>query len=223
MNERGPAWPRRALALVFGLCALVLIGIAATRALQVEGRWGAVLAVILFIALAAISLRSRGPAARRGMDFGLALGLLWVVEIGINNLVQPPMPMRDWIDDGFALAVLAGQLWLAIHAAGTRRALPALAASGWAGLASGAMACLTALILALFGSELLLSDPLNRAEWADVARQNPGIDAATYFTQETMAGALLHLLVLGLGVGMVLGLLATVGAAIYRVARARLR
>jgi amino acid transporter len=49
--------------------------------------------------------------------FGMALGLLWVIEISINNFIAPPLPARDIIDNTF-WAVIAASILVAsiIHA-----------------------------------------------------------------------------------------------------------
>lgn len=75
------------------------------------------------------------------------------------------------------------------------------------GFSSGAVACLTALLLISFGMSLILKDPLNIREWTDMknTRQYPSI--AVYFAYQTLAGAMLHLIILGAVMGLLLGII----------------
>ena len=86
----------------------------------------------------------------------------------------------------------------------------------WTGFASGAVACLTALALVIFGMSLLLSDPVNLTEWANRAKGSTAPTMASYFAFETLAGAFLHLVALGVGMGFVLGV---VGGALGKLAK----
>jgi hypothetical protein len=142
----------------------------------------------------------------RSIWLGLLLGLLWVIEISINNFIAPPLPMRDIIDNSFwaliALGIFAVTL-IATYQSG--RILEGIIVGMWSGLASGAMACSMALALIVFGMHFIISDPLNVTEWA-ARRANAGATTmAAYFAYETFAGAFLHLIVLGIMMGMLLG------------------
>ncbi len=75
----------------------------------------------------------------------------------------------------------------------------------WSGIASGAVACLTALIFVVFGMKYLLMDPVNIKEWTDIraTENSPGMEV--YFAYQTFAGAIMHLFVLGAIMGLLLG------------------
>ena len=76
----------------------------------------------------------------------------------------------------------------------------------WTGFASGCLACLTALIFIVFGMNRLLSDPLNIAEWTAVAAKSGTPNMSVYFAYQTLAGAILHLIVLGIVMELILEL-----------------
>jgi hypothetical protein len=162
--------------------------------------------------------RDAAPAALDRMTlWGLVLGLLWTVEIGINNFAAPPLPGRDTLDDSFwALIALGILIASAIAAYSSGRFKAGLAVGTWTGFASGAVACLTALALVIFGMSLLLSDPVNLTEWANRAKGSTAPTMASYFAFETLAGAFLHLVALGVGMGFVLGV---VGGALGKLAK----
>ena len=143
-----------------------------------------------------------GPAIR----LGYALGLLWVVEIGINNFVAPPLPARDIIDNLFWGAIAAAIFFQALIQAYRARSFRAgLRAGIWSGWVSGTLACVMALAMIVLGMPWILRDPLNVSEWAarSAAAKAPGM--AAYFAYETFAGAFLHLTVLGPVMGGLLG------------------
>ena len=75
--------------------------------------------------------------------FGLLIGLLWTVEICMNNILQPGLPLRDTLDDLFwaliALLILAVSIAFAYRA---NNFLQGLLAGCWSGFSSGAVACL---------------------------------------------------------------------------------
>jgi hypothetical protein len=139
--------------------------------------------------------------------FGLTLGILWVIEISINNFIAPPLPARDVIDNLFwaavALSILVYSFFQAFNWNSFKQGL---AAGAWSGFASGLAACCMALGVILFAMDYLMRDPLNIAEWAQrqVETQAPGM--AAYFAFETFAGAFVHLIVLGILMGAILGL-----------------
>jgi hypothetical protein len=63
-----------------------------------------------------------------------------------------------------------------------------------------------ALALIVFGMYFITHDPLNLAEWAARSKANQSTTMAAYFAYETFAGAFLHLIVLGLLMGGLLGM-----------------
>lgn len=140
------------------------------------------------------------------MALGVVLGLLWVVEISINNFVAPPLPARDHIDNGFfvviALTILAGALTRAYR---DGRIMRGIESGIWSGFVSGLFACCAPLLLVVGGMAVITADPLNVTEWAVRSSLSRAPSMAAYFAFETMAGAILHLVVLGLLMGALLG------------------
>ena len=139
---------------------------------------------------------------------GAALGLLWIVEIAINNIIAPPLPMRDIMDNVF-WAVIAFLIFscssISAYRIGRMRA--GILVGAWSGFVSGLMACCMALSVVLFGMEYFVRDPLNIIEWAQRGGDSGVPTLQAYFAYEIFAGAFLHLLVLGILMGIILGAL----------------
>ncbi len=152
-------------------------------------------------------IRAQATPILWAVPVGIGAGLLWVIEIGINNFLAPPLPARDIIDNIFwaviALIILAIAFFSPYMG---NRTLDGVTAGAWVGLTSGLIACAAALAVIVFGMGLLLKDPLNLAEWASVASRPAIPNMAQYFAFETFAGAFLHLIVLGVGMGVLLGI-----------------
>jgi hypothetical protein len=170
------------------------------------------LAALVLVTAALEVIRRRkapGDAVRnrvRAIDAGLVLGLLWVVEILGNNIVAPALPGRDIFDNVvWAVISVAIASVAALTARRTRSLRAGIRAGAWAGFASGLVACLTALCVIVFGMSLLMADPLNVKEWATLGVTTGATGMASYFALETLAGAIGHLLVIGLAMGAVLG------------------
>lgn len=162
-------------------------------------------AAIEFIRRRAVSA---GVAAvrTRAIDTGLALGLLWTAEILANNVLAPPLPGRDIFDNVIWAIISLGIVGLAAFDVRRSRSMrTAIATGAWAGLASGLVACLTAICVAVFGTPLLTADPLNVAEWAARSGSTAAPSMAEYFATQTLAGAIGHLLLIGLVMGSALG------------------
>ena len=185
----------------------------------------AVVALLAILAMLGLTYWPRSLAApaqalpRRSTAAGLALGLLWTVEIAMNNVAQPPLPLRDILDNVFWGLVALGVFVVALREGVRRRTVRSGVTAGlWCGLATGAVACLTGMAFVVFGMPLLLADALNIAEWSDLGGGSSQ-EMANYFALETMAGAIGHLVVLGLIMGVLLGVIA--GAIGKLVARQR--
>ena len=219
-------WPEGPLSVLLGVCSLSLalvVVVAAkyrfsglTTGLSILG-FVSLLATLAFLWLAGRRAlrRPNKSIALRSMKAGLALGLLWVVEISINNVIAPPLPGRDIVDNLFWAAVAVGILVLAAASArGTGRLTDGIEAGFWAGLASGLVACCTALLLIVLGMRLITGDPVNIGEWAARGAHSGAPSMAAYFAFETLAGALMHLAVLGVLMGVLLGAL---GGAIGKI------
>jgi hypothetical protein len=143
---------------------------------------------------------------------GLLIGLFWTIEIGMNNLLRPGLPQRDIYDDIFWAIIAVLILVIAVQQAFYSKKLSTGIWSGfWSGIGSGSIASLTALGFIVFGMDQLLKDPLNLAEWTAIGPSSHVSSMAVYFAFESLAGAVMHFLVLGIGMGVLLGI---VGGAI---------
>jgi len=150
----------------------------------------------------------RWPIPASDGSVGLLLGLLWSIEISINNFIAPPLPGRDIIDNCFWAAIGISMLvYAALRAHRANRLAGGLVAGIWTGLVSGLLACCMALSVIVFAMPFITRDPLNLAEWAALGTTSSAPSMAAYFAFETFAGAFLHLLVLGAGMGAALGFL----------------
>ncbi|MBV9961545.1 MAG: hypothetical protein JO072_04805 [Parafilimonas sp.] len=139
---------------------------------------------------------------------GLLIGLLWTVEIGMNNIIQPRLPLRDHLDNIFWAIIAVLILFVSVQASyKTNKFSTGVFAGLFSGFASGAVACLTALTLILLGMHLLLTDAINIAEWKGLLNQEYYRNMSVYFAYQTMAGAIMHLIILGAVMGLLLGLI----------------
>lgn len=177
-------------------------------------------AIIIFLALgiwaalraARSTTRPDLAAARRlGSTGGLILGILWVSEISFNNFVPPDVSTpaaRGIVDNGiWALIAVSMVVLAAVSAYRSRRFMVGVQAGFWSGLVSGLIACLMALLLIVFWLRFVLRDPLSVQEWAERQAESGAPNMATYFAYETLSGALLHLVVLGIIMGGLMGLI----------------
>ncbi len=195
-----------------GLTLFIAWKYAYDAATWIEAMLAALTLLVLAAGLATICRFSKhvdcSPIVWWAVIVGLILGALWVFEILTNNVLAPPLPARDIIDNSFWAAIelitLAGAFAMALR---SRRVVHGVAFGAWSGLASGLIACTAALALVTFGMRLLTTDPLNVAEWATRGGPSGVSSIERYFAFETLAGALGHLLVLGVGLGTLVGLL----------------
>jgi hypothetical protein len=216
------------LALVCATC-LALVGLLAWRysysastLLAAAAAAAVLVATLAFVLLVQLRVQPSSPVIRRATAAGLWLGLVWTIEIAMNNLLAPPLPARDIIDDVFWVVVALGILACAVIAARRGAVLADGLRTGlWAGIASGAVACLTALVMVDFAMRFMTADPLNQREWAAAVGHTTAPDIASYFAFETLAGAIAHLVVLGAGMGLLLGLVGGVVGRPWRAGGAR--
>jgi hypothetical protein len=144
----------------------------------------------------------------KAASFGLWIGLLWTIEISVNNFIRPGLPLRDTVDDIFWGLIACAILYLSIaDSFQTNKISIGIKSGFFSGLSSGAVACLTALLLICFGMPLILKDPLNIKEWTDLKEKTHYPNMAVYFAYQTLAGAMLHLMVLGGLMGLLLGII----------------
>ena len=140
--------------------------------------------------------------------FGLLLGLLWTIEISINNFIQPGLPARDIIDNifwGTITLVLLIKIIRDVYQ--SNKIITGIKTGLWTGFSSGLVACLTALLIIVFCIKFIIKDPLNVKEWTDIKGLSYSREISVYFAYQTFAGAMLHLYILGLMFGLFYGIL----------------
>ena len=146
---------------------------------------------------------------------GALLGVLWICEIALNNIVAPLEPARlRWDNLFFAVIAFSMLVYAAVGSHRERSVSQGLCVGSWLGAISGLVACWAALVLVVFGMRFLLADPYNVIEFAQRGEHEP--DMATYLAFETMPGAFAHLFLPGLTMGSVLGI---AGGGIGKAAR----
>ena len=139
---------------------------------------------------------------------GIALGLLWVIEISINNFIAPPLPARDIIDNIFWAVIGLSILFFAVQRTLQKDSIVCgIEAGAWSGFASGLLACCMALCIIVLGMYFITHDPLNIAEWGLRGSGSQSLSMAAYFAYETFAGGFMHLIILGIGMGGILGVI----------------
>jgi hypothetical protein len=162
----------------------------------------------------------KNPTERNGtIIFGIILGLLWMIEISINNFIAPPLPARDIIDNIFWAIIAFSILVLSVTRALQKDSLmQGIEAGIWSGFVSGLLACCMGLLVVVFGMHFILQDPLNVSEWVGRGAGSNAPRMAAYFAFETFAGAFGHLIVLGVAMGALLGVLGgSIGKGVKRI------
>jgi len=169
------------------------------------------ISLIIFIVLLLLigKLKNKlSDKSKRNLNAGLYFGLIWTVEISMNNFIQPRLPLRDYLDNIFWGIIAVLIVYVSYKdAVDTKKVNAGIKAGFFSGFGSGIVACLTALLLICFGMQLLLKDPVNIAEWVDMKGITNYPDMATYFAYQTFAGAIMHLIILGIFMGVLLGLI----------------
>jgi len=146
------------------------------------------------------------PQSRR---VGRWIGILWCLEIVFNNGPWHSLnvwAIRAWVDNGVWLTTT---LLVVYHAVERRRAgarrVDTVKAAATASLLGGVYAALTALAFIHGGLQWVIADPISQAEWSTVHVSFPLLRADDYFAYETLAGAIGHVLFLGLFAGTLIG------------------
>jgi hypothetical protein len=178
------------------------------QGIEAFGAFALLLVINVALFLHSRSTPHRKTSHQKSVLLGLLTGLLWTAEISMNNILMPGLPARDILDNLFwaaiALIILIASIQCAYQVNNIRTGMKV---GFWSGLSSGAVACLTGLLFIVVGMPLLLHDPLNMVEWSARGATSGTPNMAVYFAYQTLAGALLHLVVLGAMMGIVLGLL----------------
>ena len=209
------------LSVLFTIALISAMLVVVVAAVYSYNSWSAIeasIGLVILLCVAGFLWFYRRHANQRGLSrttsqaigLGIGLGFLWIIEIGINNLVAPPLPARDIVDNVFwgviAFAILILALWRAYQ---VNSLVQGIGAGLWSGFASGVLACSMALGMIVFGMGFITHDPLNIQEWATRGSSSVAPTMAAYFAYETLTGAFGHLVVLGIAMGGVLG---TVGS-----------
>jgi len=207
------------------LCAvLVVLMYLRYPALQWSLKMEAAACLVSFIFLIVLALlinrfkNALSEKSKRNLNAGLYFGLLWTIEIGMNNIIQPRLPLRDHLDNIFWGIIAVLILYVSYKDAfDSKKIIAGIKAGFFSGFASGIVACLTALVLICFGMKLLLKDQVNVAEWADMKGKTQYPDMASYFAYQSFAGAMLHLILLGIVMGLLLGIIGGIAGKLFRV------
>jgi hypothetical protein len=138
---------------------------------------------------------------------GFLFGILWLAEILINNLIHPGLPMRSSIGN-IIFSVIAVLIFINSlrDTYQTDIFIDGLKAGFWSGLASGAVACFTALIFIVFGMKYIVLDPLKLEQWAKLEETSGYPGMAVFYAYRNFSGAITHLFVLGAMMGSLLGI-----------------
>lgn len=146
---------------------------------------------------------------------GLVVGMLWAVEITINNVLTPGLPLRSIVDNSvWAAVALAILVYSFIRARRSGSVLAGIGAGLWSGFATGLVACVVGLLFVVFGIHLIVADPLTVAEWSAQGPESGLTDPVVFSAYETLFGALAHLHLLGTVMGTLLGLVGGVAGGI---------
>ena len=207
--------PLYSFLIVISIIDMLLVGIVALRYSYspVSAMESGVGFVILLLAAGSLwFFRNRVSPRRNSADdnvtifFGIILGMLWMIEISINNFIAPPLPGRDIMDNIFWAIIAISILVFSVTRAYQKDSILRGIEDGvWSGFVSGLLACGMALLIIVFGMHFILQDPLNVSEWAGLGTGGTAPGMAAYFAFETFAGAFGHLVILGIAMGALLG------------------
>ena len=176
--------------------------------LEAAGCLVSLISLIILILLIKKFENKLSDNSKQNLKAGLYFGLIWTIEISMNNIIQPKLPLRDYLDNIF-WGIIAFLIFYVScrNAFNSKKISAGIKAGFFSGFASGIIACLTALILICFGMKLLLKDPVNVAEWMNIKGKTNYPDMASYFAYQTFAGAIMHLIILGIIMGLLLGMI----------------
>ena len=199
-------------------CVPVIIILYSYKPLYTAGSWaGALILLGLAGVLWWARKREISETVLAAVYLGSAAGLLWVIEIGINNVFTPPVAQRDPLDNIFwAVIAIMILVYSGLRTFQSERMRAGLLTGTVSGTISGLLACWAGLFLIVFGMPLLLRDPANIQEWSARADYLPSASMAEYFAYETLLGAFMHLGLLGTVMGFLLGVLGGLGGRVIR-------
>jgi hypothetical protein len=155
---------------------------------------------VLVFSLWKIRSRYFNEMQAKNVGLGLIIGLLWTID----NIF-------------WAIITVIILFFATRETYRSKKFLDGLLSGFWTGLSSGAVACLTALLLIVFGMKYILLDPLNLKEWTDIKTSVIFPDMSVYFAYQTFAGAVMHLFILGIIFGLILGSIGGLTGKILRI------
>jgi hypothetical protein len=206
-------------ALVAAVLAAELLVVARHPGAPAATLFAIALGAVMLVTLAVAGLAAWRPAAdpdggtrRLGTWLGIGLGLLWMVEIGVNNVFPADriaLGSRDAIDD--AIWALISLLTLGAGAVAARRAGSVAAGTSiglWSGIVSGLLAYLGALLVAVLFPGAAERDPDLLSKFPASGYPDLPTDAAySLIGPWPIGGGAAHLWLLGIGAGLLLGAL----------------
>lgn len=185
---------------------------------------GCLLSVIMLSAIVFLLWKQRhrfiDELQKKNVSVGLFFGLIWMAQLIINNIIHPDLPLRNNISN-----ILFSIIAVLIFINSLRDAYfsdtfaDGLKAGFWSGISSGAIACLTAMVLIVFGMKYILLDPLKLQEWSEVAETSGSPGMAVYYAYRTFSGAIMHLFILGALMGSILGIFGGLAGKIFYIIR----
>jgi hypothetical protein len=212
---------RLTVAFVFGCAGVALLdsGLIVARFPSAAAIPYVLLAVLILGGMGvALAWRAKGatrtgvaPGLVLGLAPGLALGSVWVIEISFFTFIAPPTLavavgdlIGDLLDGAIALTVLIVGALSAYRArdftAGWRTAI-------WTGMISGLFVYLMGLLIINVRLDQVVHDVGAMQEYAARGAASGAPDVYTYWANQTLSGAVFHLIVLGALLGAALGAL----------------
>lgn len=153
-------------------------------------------------------------AYRRGISYGLMIGLIWLAQTTLETFAQPDDALKANLGV-FTFAIV----FLLYIAAGLRGAIVSrqpragIWTALWAGMVSSLIASAAALIINYVFMETVQA---NAMHYGDFARAN-ATNLVTFTIQTSISGGFIHLLVIGPLFGLLLGFIGAMAALYSRV------
>jgi|WetSurMetagenome_2_1015567.scaffolds.fasta_scaffold123478_2 hypothetical protein len=172
---------------------------------------GSLLSIMMLSGISFLLWKQKGKyidrLQQKNVTIGLVFGLLWIIELSVNYVFHPELQLRNNIDN-IIFSIIAVLIFInsIMDAYQTDAFFDGLKAGFWSGISSGAVACIAALAITVFGMKFILLDPIRQAEWVAVHETSGSPAMDVYFAYRTFATAIMHLFILGAMMGMILGL-----------------
>lgn len=139
---------------------------------------------------------------RLSVTFGLLIGVIWMAEICLANLVPAARHVAEWCAlAAVAITMIAG--YVAARESGS--IVMALRVGVWSGLLSGGMLCVTGIGIVVLFHGVMMRDPSSIHEFALHAHRAPTQGELSRFLYDDMVGGALNHLWLGPLLGLTVG------------------